>query len=98
MGSCEHVRIVCFVVAMGCVLQLLSWLVWCVPAYVDDLVILIWVVDRHGHVIIGCNNLFRRQSMIVNRSLSVTHLFKVLAESLLEELRIALEYRVKQLV
>lgn len=95
MGSCEHVRNVCFIVAVLIILQLFSWLVWCIPAYVDDLVILIWVVDRHGHVVIRSNNLCHRQSVNMDCSLSVTHLFKVFAESLLEELRVALEYCVK---
>lgn len=35
------------------ILLLLTILLWRVPTDVDDLVVFIGVVDRHGHVIVG---------------------------------------------
>lgn len=84
---------------MSGILQLISWLVWCVPAYVDDFVVLVGIVDRHGHVVIRCNNLLQWSACARNIANSMQiHLFKVLAEPLLEELCVVLEQREKQLV
>jgi hypothetical protein len=39
------------------ILLLLAVFVWRIPTDVDDLVVLVGVVDRHGHIVVRRNNL-----------------------------------------
>ena len=39
------------------ILLLLAILVWCIPTDIDDLVVLVWIVDWHGHVVVCRNDL-----------------------------------------
>lgn len=77
--------------------KLFSRLVWCKPADVDNLVVLIDIGDRHGHIIIAGHDLISVSR--VSRSADCSSYFlEIITKSLLQKLGVFVEERKQEAI